>query len=413
VGEGVSHEVALFSSVVMRLSRAASLALGLLAAACNGGRERPDPATLVRKDPPKVTEPQAPNAGSDAGIPIDVPDVTCGEFCGETFLREVKDPPNLYFVVDRSGSMGELVERTSRTKFQIARRVISEVLSKIGHRVRYGGAVFPSFEAPQECRPGTEFFEPKLGTLPACETDENEQLTDFVRRLGAFVPEGGTPIAITLEALLPRLEQLEGRTAVVLVTDGAPNCNLDAACDAAGCGLNVEGASIAGVTCNDDYNCCDPRLTGFGANGYCVDSEGSEEAVLALAAAGIETYVVGLPGAEPYSDVLSRLAEAGGQPREGTLPYFATTDEAELREALYAIGTGVAIRCAIDLETPPEDPALVNVYFDGELLPADQEDGWSWDGDLRIEVHGEACADLRSGEVLDARVVFGCDTVVR
>jgi hypothetical protein len=73
----------------------------------------------------------------------------------------------------------------------------------------------------------------------------------------------------------------------------------------------------------------------------------------------------------------------------------------------------VAIRCAIDLETPPDDPARVNVYFDGELLPADPENGWSWDGDTRIEVNGDACSDLRSGEVLDARAVFGCDTVVR
>jgi hypothetical protein len=407
--EGVAHEVALFSSVVMRLSRAASLALVLGAAACSGGRERPDPAGLVRRDPPQATDPSG-----DGGItPIDVPEAPCGEFCGATFLREVKDPPNLYFVVDRSGSMGELVEGSSRTKFQSARAVIGEVLSRIGHRVRYGGAVFPSFEAPEECRAGTEFFPPKLGTLPSCAGEENAQLTDFSRRLGTFLPEGGTPTALTLDALRPKLTELDGATAVVLVTDGAPNCNAEAECEAEGCGLNIEGASVGGFACNDSYNCCDPALTGYGANGYCVDEDGSVEAVLALAASGIATYVVGMPGAERYADVLSRLAEAGGRPREGSSSYYATSDEKELREALYAIGTGVAIRCSIDLEAPPDDPSLVNVYFDGELLPSDPENGWSWDGEARIVVNGEACTDLRSGEVLDARAVFGCDTVVR
>jgi len=55
----------------------------------------------------------------------------------------------------------------------------------------------------------------------------------------------------------------------------------------------------------------------------------------------------------------------------------------------------------------------VNVYFDGEVVPADDTDGWGWDGDRRIEVNGEACDRLRSGEILEAHVVFGCDTVVR
>jgi len=125
------------------------------------------------------------------------------------------------------------------------------------------------------------------------------------------------------------------------------------------------------------------------------------------------TYVVGMPGAEPYAALLTRLAEAGGTARAGDVGYYAVSDAAELRDALYAIGTSIAIRCSIDLEAPPDDPALVNVYFDGALVPSDAVDGWSWDGAQRIRVNGSACDALKSGEVLDARVVFGCDTVVR
>lgn len=377
----------------------------MLASACSGGRDRPDPADQVGVDPgPK----------DDGGIGIDVPQAACGEFCGETFLQEVLQPPNLYFVIDRSGSMeGSVGGGSTRTKLQAARAVISELLRNIGHRVRYGGAVFPSFEAPEECRPGTEFFPATLGSLPACGERENPQLTEFSRRLGAFLPEGGTPTSLTLNALRPTLEELEGRTAVVLITDGAPNCNGEASCDAEDCTLNIEQAAFGNQLCSDTFNCCDPANTGEGSNAYCVDADETESAVLELAESGISTYVVGMPGAEAYAALLGRLAQAGGRPREGKLPYYATTDEDELREALYAIGTGFAIRCEIDLESAPDDPDFVNVYFDGELVPQDAEDGWSWVGDSRIVVNGDACTDLRSGEILEARAVFGCETVVR
>jgi hypothetical protein len=89
------------------------------------------------------------------------------------------------------------------------------------------------------------------------------------------------------------------------------------------------------------------------------------------------------------------------------------TDEDDLQAAIYAIGTGVAIRCSIELDAAPDDPSQVNVYFDGELVPADPEDGWSWQDATTIQVNGAACDRLTSGDVIDARAVFGCDTVVR
>jgi hypothetical protein len=135
--------------------------------------------------------------------------------------------------------------------------------------------------------------------------------------------------------------------------------------------------------------------------------------VSALADAGIMTYVIGLPGAEAYAALLDRLAVAGGTARGGDTDYYPVGDADALGEALHEIGTGIAISCSIDLEAPPEDPTRVNVYFDGAVVPGDETDGWVWDGESRIEVHGAACDELRSGEIREARVVFGCDTVVR
>jgi hypothetical protein len=111
--------------------------------------------------------------------------------------------------------------------------------------------------------------------------------------------------------------------------------------------------------------------------------------------------------------LLGRLAVAGGTARDGVVSYYPAADTAELRQVLYDIGTGVAIKCSIELDQPPDDPGLVNVYFDGEVIAADPDDGWSWGGETTIVVSGEACELLKSGSVLDARAVFGCDTVVR
>ncbi len=380
--------------------------------ACQGGAERSTPSELVR-----------PAAKEDAGVPdasIPTGDAGCGaaptgDFCGQTFLRERDDPPNVYFVVDRSGSMGTPFDRSGLSRYQTARRSIVSLLRTIGHRVRYGAAVFPSKIAPDACVEGEQIFATVRGDPAECVTSGGvgPLLNDLSTRLASYAPDGSTPTAATLEAIRPTLAALEGTTYVVLVTDGAPNCNFESRCPIYQCTLNIEMSSIDGRDCDDTFNCCDPLNTGPNAPGYCVDSDATESAISALADDGISTYVIGMPGAEPYADVLDRLAAAGGTARGAETDYYAVADADELTEVLGEIGTGIAISCSIDLEEPPEDPSRVNVYFDGELVPADETDGWAWDGDLRIEVRGEACDRLRSGEVLEARAVFGCDTVVR
>jgi hypothetical protein len=381
-------------------------AAGLLLAtsvACGSVVERAQPGDLARPMGPKP-------ADDDAGIAPPPPEA-CGEFCGATFLHEVTAPPNLYFLVDRSGSMGAFAEGASLTKYDMARKVLGDLLTVIGHRVRYGASIFPA--DTRTCGGGHEVFPPTLGNLPGCDGSYDPQLVDFLRTFGNFAPGGSTPTAAALSDLRPELQGLEGDTFLVLLTDGAPNCNLDATCGSDQCTLNIEGVSVARRECTPDFNCCDADNTGTGAPAYCVDADATEHQVLRLAAHGIPTYVVGMPGAEPYSDLLSRLAVAGGTARDGALAYYAVKDQDELEQALYAIGTGLAISCSITLDAPPDDPDMVNVYFDGTLIVADPDDGWSWDGESNIQVNGEACDRLKSGSVIDARAVFGCDTVVR
>ncbi len=379
------------------------VALSCLLAACAAQGDR---------DPPVHTNlPPDPDGG---GLKVDAGKGVCGDFCGETFLREVTEPKNLYFVLDRSGSMTATMPGSSLTRYQTARAVLASLLRVIGHRVRYGAAAFPTTANPDDCSPGGQVFPPTLGGLPPCEGGDDWTLEAFLMRLGTLAPLGATPTAATLREIRPALGELDGQTYVVLVTDGAPNCDLESSCDAEGCTLNIEGATVNGRACDGGFNCCDPALTGEGMGGYCVDADDTEAAVEELAADGIATYVVGMPGAEAYSTLLGRLAVAGGTAREDAdVPYYAVADSDALYEALYAIGTGIALKCSIGLDGPPSSPDLVNVYFDGEVVPSDPDDGWSWDGETTIVVNGEACERLKSGSVLDARAVFGCDTVVR
>jgi len=374
--------------------------------ACNTGPGRPSPQSLVGTSEP-------PGHG-DAGL-VDAPPAECGgDFCGDSFLKERREPPNLYFLVDRSGSMAASPEGSSRTKYEMARRVLADLLKAIGHRVRYGAAIFPKSSVSGECGPGRELIPLTLGEPPSCTGEIDPNLARRLGAFGSFPPGGTTPTSAALRELVPELEALDGKTYLVLVTDGAPNCNLEASCEADQCTLNIEHATVGQTSCAGSVNCCDPELFGEEAPGNCVDLDESVNQVERLAERGIPTFVIGMPGAEPYATVLDALAEAGGTARSGTTTaYYAVNDQDELEEALYAIGTGLAISCSIDLDEAPQDPRHVNVYFDGEIVPADPDDGWSWDGDARIVVHGEACDTLKSGRVIDARAVFGCDTVVR
>lgn len=385
----------------MRRAGALSWLLASTFACSNGGRL--DPAALVHPSAPASS---APSSQVTAPAPA-----ACGQFCGATFLHEVQNYPNLYFLVDRSGSMDDPIDGSPYNKYDTARAVLGKLLNVIGHRVSYGASVFP--ESTSGCGPGREIFAPAVGGLPACDGTLDPTLRSFLKAFGYFAPDGATPTAAALSSLSTELESFDGDTYLVLITDGAPNCNIDATCTADQCTLNIEGGSFGQLACTSSFNCCDPRNTGPDAGGNCVDADATEHEVAALAKHGIPTYVVGMPGAAPYTDVLNRLAVAGGTARDGDTSYYAVNDQSDLEQALYAIGTGIAIRCTIDLDAPPDDPALVNVYFDGDIVPADPDNGWSWASDTSIQVNGDACAKLQSGDVIDARAVFGCDTVVR
>lgn len=336
-------------------------------------------------------------------------------WCGNSVVPVVLQKPNLHFVLDVSGSMMAPMGTTLTTRLDSAKTAIRNVLLRLGHRIHYGLTAFPgkgnALFGVESCRIGNEIFATQEGDPVQClnQRRAGPVFNSFVRQLGTLSAEGGTPLAGTLEAIFPTLTALEGTTAVVLMTDGAPNCGMDL-CDTSECMLNVENAFLE---CTESFNCCDPELLEDPfATLNCVDRDPSVAAVRALADVGIKTYVVGIPGSEFYAELLDQLAEAGGTAREGSQKYYAVNDSTALSDAIGAIGEEVAISCDIELQSGKFDPMLTNVYFDANVVPADEVDGWTY-ADRHIHLHGEACEELLSGNVVQVQVVSGCPTIVR
>jgi hypothetical protein len=313
------------------------------------------------------------------------------------------DPPNIYFVLDRSGSMNDF------GKWQTVRGVLGQVVGALGPRATFGVTVFPN---PREdgCAPGVEVFAPRQGDAPAGTVGPTERALLTV--LGGITANGGTPTAATFLSIAAHLQSLPGKTYVIFATDGGPNCNPDLHCAVDECQPNMEGAT--GCPAGGSPNCCASTATGGPL--ACEDTAATALAVASLAASGIPVYVIGVPESEPYAGVLDQLAVAGGTARDadagGGAQYYAVTrtDSAALETALSAIAAQITGTCTFDLGSPPSDPNLVNVFFDDQALAQTGPDGWTLSG-TTVTVLGASCQQILTGSVLDVRVVAGCPTV--
>lgn len=392
----------------MRLWRASFLALAAigLPLACASKKRAPP---LAADGPPTTGQ-----AGADSGLMLGDVDQPPTGACGSQSIPAINDPPNIAFIIDHSGSMGAELAGSGLSKYENARIALSRVLKAVGHRVNYGATIFPGLSG-DECAAGDELMKVGPGDPPsyAREGKTGPRLKDLLGRLSIADVAGNTPTAPTLTKALENLSELEGTTYVVLITDGAPNCDAELMCEPSACIPNIEGAVAMGLDCSTGVNCCAPSTRDPLANLACVDADATVAAVQALHDAGIETFVVGMPGSEPYERLLNEMAEAGGTARTGDTEYYPVTDTTALEESLIGIAASVAISCDVPLDYEPPDPDFVNVYFDGVLVEYDPEAGWEWTADGQVAIRGAACDQLMAGDVLEVQILAGCKTVVK
>jgi hypothetical protein len=332
----------------------------------------------------------------DAGTGTGPPPADAGGLCGNQIHQLITDPPNVYFVLDTSGSMATPV--TGGTRYTKVQAAAASVVSHLHLLIKAGAARFPAPVKDQPCSAGQEIFPLSLNNA-----------TGFNSATKGLTPTGGTPTAATIISLLPKLHALPGKTIVVLATDGGPNCNSGAMCDITGCMENIEGCQPMDTCCAQGVNCCGPAGPAGPVN--CVDKDPSVNAVAALAATGIRVAVIGVPGSQVYGDVLSAMALAGGAPL-AAYPFYYKVDNLDTLIGVLGSIAGSAISCDFTLTDPPMDLSFTNVYLDQTIVDSDPVDGWTWSAAGVVTLHGASCAKLQSGEVGQVQIVSGCPTKV-
>jgi len=309
------------------------------------------------------------------------------------------NPPNLYFLLDHSGSMNE------DSKWVTVQISIGDVMTELGPRASFGAALFPDpSQTTNPCAPGVEVSPLHRGDSRA---GTQGPATHALLSAIAIPAYGGTPTAATITNLTDHIASFTGKTYAILATDGGPNCDAALTCGAATCTVNLDD-NVAGCTPTGP-SCC-----GAGAYGSlsCLDSDATITAVTALAAKGVPTYVIGVPGSAPYASVLNTLAQVGGTARS-VLPYYYpvdTTDQAAFYSALSEIAAKLTASCVLPLGMKPPDPDLINVYLNGHVVPQAGPNGWTYANDT-VSLLGSSCSRVLDGSALDVRVVAGCPTI--
>lgn len=307
-------------------------------------------------------------------------DVDANNTCERVDVEGVRGIPNVLVVLDRSGSMAE------DNRWNQAVPAVNNVVQNLQSNVAFGLMLYAGGDT---CGTG------EVVVAPAVETGG-----DIASALDDTEPEGGTPTAASLAAARSALAGVEGASYVVLVTDGAPNCNGSLSRNSCTC------------TCATQYCYC----AGFGgAATNCLDDTRAVEAVTALKDAGIPVYVIGFDAAQlqpPFVATLNAMAAAGGTQQTEFIP---VTDGTSLETAIADLA-GNVISCSYMLDSTPSDPRYVRVKIDDVEVPmitdVNPTNGWDLNGQ-QLVLHGSTCDALKNTEGAKLTITVECELVVR
>jgi hypothetical protein len=251
--------------------------------------------------------------------------------------------------------------------------------------------------------------------LQAAATAINDILQN-VESFGAVEATGGgtpTGASIRMVGAKPSMAATDRENIILLLTDGAPNCN----------------AQWHGGAYDSSCQCTLPNTALCASGPYvpgCLDDEATIAEIQALAnrTPAAKTIVIGF-GAETASgaayDTLNGMAQAGGYPRRCVSgacgagdtcggdgfcqrKYYQAANGAQLAQVLQEIG-GIlnAEPCLVGLSFAPSNPDLMSVFLDGVRRP--RSDGWSYSvdatGQARVTFTGSLCAQLEASTAAD------------
>ncbi len=288
----------------------------------------------------------------------------CG--CGGQFFSADSIAPNVLIAMDRSNSMTEQIAGDGKSKIEIAKQAIHDLLASTSSSVQWGLKLWPGDN--ESCSDG-----PTCGTGHVF-VDVGPATTDAINTVlgNANTCTKKTPIGNALGSLAgyAGLQDAGRANYVVLITDGIENCG---------------GDGVAAAT----------ALRGQSPE--------------------VKTFVIGFSGNKDEVNPvqLKAIAEAGGTALASDPGYYQANDAAGLAAAFQSI-SGKVLSCSYSLSGVPEDLSLLYIFFDGVEVERkmDHSGGWDFDPSLQqLTFYNDSCLSLQQGLVTDLRIAYGCPDV--
>jgi hypothetical protein len=317
---------------------------------------------------PMLEVPVGGSGGSGGTSPVNN-----GECAQQSVVIGAK-PADVLLVLDRSKSMIENnVPPNDVTRWDAVVPALKAVIEETDASVSWGLKVFPEGEG-SECIAASVTDAIPVQIMAKNAAAVNGAIASTMA-LGNGTPTGAAIRAATT--------YLKGRALsnqyILLATDGDPSC---------------------------------PK--GSGEDGAATDAIA---AITDAKAAGFPVYVVGV--LDPVKDkskfpTLNAMAEAGGTARSDNPvadKFYQAQSQEELTNALKAV-TGQVVSCVFEFTSKPPVPDNIAVSVNGKWLTRDTTKAQSWDYTsdqyVALELHGDACQELKTAAANKVDIIFGC-----
>lgn len=329
------------------------------------------------------TEPVRSSIEGEDSVPEPGRSVDGGLLCTDGKIPLQPAHPVVMLVVDRSNSMNQSFPGTGMTKWNALRGALKQALPAWNDQLMLGLHTFPSGSTASCTVSTTADLAPALQSVP-----------QIITTLDSKSPGGSTPTALAIEnagAILKNLRSASSARALVLATDGAPDCN--AALDPTTC------------TCVGGGGMCTANR--------CLDATRTIERIATLTSSNVPTWVIGLRSSNDavFVSTLNRMAVAGGRPQTGTNSFFSAASQEELEAAFTSIRRQVGA-CLFLTTSVPDLGGSIELSIDGAFTPYDaqQLEGWSWvdPGNGELALHGDACLKALTLPIEALQVVVRC-----
>jgi hypothetical protein len=355
----------------------------------------------------------------EGGLP-DGADYDAGDACGQSSVQASNKVVNILLVIDKSGSMTTTPTGFSTDKWTAMKTALSGALDQVKGGISFGLELFPNnLTTPiaRDCTSDCWDIPPGDSAVLVAVGPGTTTVPQILAKL-EIAPAGGTPTAAALKSAADYFttgagKSLTGDKYVLLATDGGPNGNGSISCDATTCTANIDRNTFA-------TNYCDANIVPDG-NKNCLDDKGSVDQISAMAAAGIKTFVIGIPGTEfpLYISTLDAMAAASGVPASTTSPkYYAVSASggvAGLEQVFETITKQLITSCRQQLQSNPPDSMLLNVYVDGKLVTRGATDGWTLDTSTSpptVVIQGMTCTNLQMNGASSIQILYGCPSII-